>query len=175
MANINEIVATFDQLKPAVAADFTAMVTQQVEDLIARYPTNMSKLGSEWGRDGNTYRNVSRFINGIYKQHKDEKLALNTTYLAKQAAQYADDAIAAFTYKLVQKLGDLTNVEIKDLRINSFTFRITGKLGDREVYVEQNRIINVSPKGTLFHQWPSLIYVDGKKTSEKAFKALAAE
>ncbi len=174
MATINDIITKFDALKPGLAADFTAQVTRIVEELIAAHGKNIHKLHASWSMDGNRFRAVRSFIKYDGDTMNASPTGVNTEWLAKKAQQYADDQIAAFTMKLVRKLGALTEVSILDLNIGGFTFDITGKLGDRNVRVQQSRIINVSPKGNLFHQWPALIYVDGKKTSEKAFKELTA-
>lgn len=175
MAKINDIIIKFDELKPGLAADFTASVTRSVEQLIAKYEGELDSLYSQWSSDANTYRAVRSFIKYDSNSFRNRRaIGIETEYLAKQAAQYADDQIAAFTSKLVRKLGALDEVEIRGLNVNAFTFDIIGKLGGRRVRVEQNRIINVSPKGNLFHQWPALIYVDGRKTSEKVFKELGA-
>ena len=171
MTNLTALLPTFDALKPGIAADFVANVTKRVERLIAEYPTNISKLSSEWGRDGNEYRQLRGFITGIHE--RGVAISVNHEYIAKFSKQYADDQIAAFTLKLVKKVGNLNDVVIHDLSPNSFTFLITGKLGVFDVRIEQNRIINVSPKGTPFHQWPSRIYVEGKFTPESAYKKIA--
>jgi hypothetical protein len=174
MKTINDLISTFDALKPGIAADFTAQVTRSIEELIPAYGAGIRKLHAAYGADGNKFRAVRHFIQYDSNSMNATPTGIKTEYLATKAQQYADDQIAAFTIKLVKKLGTLTDVEIHGLSMNAFTFRISGRLGERAVYVEQSRIINVSPLGNLFHQWPALIYVDGKKTSEAAFKALAA-
>lgn len=174
MATINDIITKFDALKPGLAADFTAQVTRIVEELIAAHGKNIRKLHASWGTDGNRFRAVRHFIQYDSNTMTANPVGVNTEYLAKKAQQYADDQIAAFTLKLVRKLGALTEVSIIDLNIGGFTFDITGKLGIYAVRVQQSRIINVSPKGNLFHQWPALIYVEGKKVSEAAFKKIPA-
>jgi hypothetical protein len=51
-------------------------------------------------------------------------------------------------------------------------FRIVGIKNDRSICIEQDRIVNVSPKGTLFNQFPARIYVNGKFTSAAAYAKL---
>ena len=178
MTNLAALLPTFDALKPGLEADFIANVTKRCDTLIANYPEGFRQLSGQWGRDANEYRQLRSFINDTtYSARVKGEAPTRTTnhvYIAKQAKTYADDQIAAFTHKLLAKLGDLNDVVIHNLSPNAFTFRISGTKLGHKISIEQNRIINVSPKGTMFHQWPSRIYVDGKFTPEKAYKALEA-
>lgn len=172
MKTITDIAASFEALKPAIAADFTAFVTERLNQLVAKYPGSIEKLYSQWGRDADAYRSLRHMLKGLYEH--GVPVSVDADAVAKEAKRYADDQIAAFTLKLTRKLGNLTNVEIFDIDTGRFEFTIQGHAGDRLVRVEQGRIINTSPKGKLFHQWPARIYVDGKLTPEAKFKAIAA-
>ena len=177
MNKINDLTATFDALKPGVAADFERFVTDALTRIIAANPTReaQTKLANSWGTDANLFRAFRSLLGSERTADGRHIIATgpDAERVAKAAKQYADDQIASFTMKLVRKLGDLTNVEIKNIDLSGFQFLITGFLGERKVSVEQNRIINVSVKGNPYHQWPALIYVDGKKVSEAQFKKLA--
>lgn len=170
MATITDITAKFDTLKPGLAADFVQYVTTTLEGLLTRYPEGLRNLGNSWGADGHAFRNFRRFLksDGAWGY-----TGVDAEVVAKAAKTYADDQVAAFTLKLNKKLAGLTDVELIDTDVHGYTCKLRGKLGEREVVLEQRRIINVSVNGNLFHQWPALIYVDGRKTSEAQFKKLA--
>lgn len=177
MNKINDLTAKFDTLKPGLAKDFEEFVTKALTRIVAEHPTRdaQSKLANSWGTDANLFRAFRSLL--AYAPAETGRWTQATgpdaERVAKAAKSYADDQVAKFTMKLVRKLGDLTHVEIRDIDMGGFQFLITGYLGERKVSVQQNRIINCSVKGNLFHQWPALIYVDGVKTSEAAFKKLA--
>lgn len=178
MARITDITAKFDELKPGIAADYVERVTCIAERLRERYPDGrMDQLSREWSRDGNDYRTVHRYYSYEGQGYGTRRVTgINADYLARQAADYADQQVAAFTHKLHRKLGDLRDVRIDDINVGGFTFLIYGTApGGQTVRVEQNRILNVSPRGTLYHQWPSRIYVDGQFTPESRYKRLVAE
>lgn len=178
MNKINDLTAKFDTLKPGLAADFEQFVTRTMTRILAENPTReaQTKLANGWGQDGNLFRAFRNLLTYAPTETNRGQLVANgldAERVEKAAKSYADDQVAKFTMKLVRKLGDLTNVEIKDIDVGSFQFLIKGQLGERRVSVEQNRIINCSVNGNLFHQWPAHIYVDGKKVSEAQFKKLA--
>lgn len=173
---IQNLIPTFDALKPALAADYVQQVTKIVERLCEQYSEReMRRLSTSYSTDGTLYR-AFRYHIIIWDERRmlTERGRVNHQSIAIAAQRYADEQIAAFTSKLTKKLGDLTEVEIRDIDIGGFQFFITGRKGDAQVRVEQSRIINFSKLGKPYHQWPAIIYVDGKKVSEAAFKKLAA-
>lgn len=178
MNKINDLTAKFDTLKPGLAKDFEEFVTKALTRIVAEHPTRdaQTKLANSWGTDANVFRAFRSLLTYGPADTAGRTLVAtgpDAERVAKAAKVYADDQVAKFTAKLLRKLGDLTNVEIRDIDMGGFQFLINGYLGERKVSVQQNRIINCSVKGNLFHQWPALIYVDGVKTSEAAFKKLA--
>ena len=162
----------FDAYAPALATDFVAYHIRVITRLIAKYEGKLFGLGNSSDADGGAYRNSRSYIE--YDGNRTNSLAngVNLTRLQKDADEYARFAIESFVAKLTKKLAALTGVEVK--RADGATFVITGMLGERRVRVEQTQVFKVSSKGTPFHQWPARIYVDGKFTSEAAFKKLAA-
>jgi hypothetical protein len=176
MAKIQDLVSTFNQLKPGLAQDYVDSATRTLKRLADKHGADLRKLGrAHGGADARDYRAYSHYIRWSSDSFVTEVYAgIQEDYLAKAAAQYADDQIAAFTKKLIKKLGDLYNVVIHDLRSSSLTFSISGEFAGHKVHVRQDRIINCSPKGNLFHQWPARISVDGKFTPESAYKKMVA-
>jgi len=175
---ITNIAAAFDMLKPGLVKEFTESVTARVESLLASYDNDanaMRKLAHEYSSDGNAYRALRHFFASVEKHPVTNfpiRYGVNHERIAKEAIEYADFTVAKFVIKLTKKLADLDNVEFVQSSYGT-DFSICGTLNGREVQVDQRQILNWSPKGNPFHQFPALIYVDGKKVSEKQFKELA--
>jgi len=99
-----------------------------------------------------------------------EARQLDKNKIDKGAEVYAEDTLKAWADKIDEKVGLLDNVEIHNLTGTSF--RISGKKDGHDVYIEQQMIINVSARRTLFNQFPARIRVDGKPISAAKFKKL---
>ena len=160
----NTIATAFADFVPVLAESFAAYHRRRVARMIEQGMTSreayaFSKESYSFAKtDGNT---LSSKVVGVSEE-----------WLAKCAAEYAQHTVSAFVAKLTKKLQTLSGVDVR--RADGATFVITGTLGDKAVRVEQRQTMNVSPKGTLFHQWPARIYVNGKFTPEAAFKKIAA-
>jgi hypothetical protein len=103
-------------------------------------------------------------------------VALNEAKLDKLVAEWAAEELEGAAVKLAEKVGDLRDVKVSQVDGISEWFVVTGTHPNGYlVRVSQSQIINVSSKGKLFNQWPALIYVDGKKMSEAAYKRLGAD
>lgn len=174
----------FGKLKPELERDFEQYIQREFDTLAKRYGDDMVKLL------GAHYRSRSRMPEGVRESDivtyrkavqgfltsaalQGGKPALDRARLDKHAKDYAKQQIDQFVVKLTQKLGDLDDVKIKRVNANGFECVIEGSLRGRAVRVNQSRKFVVNQYGTAFHQWPALIYVDGKLTTEAAFKRLA--
>jgi len=98
------------------------------------------------------------------------KVVINEEKLDRNAEAYAEAATLQWHTKMMEKLGDLDEVEVPHL--NDGYILITGKRDGHTVRIEQQVIINWSTQGTPFNQWPARIYVDGKFTPEREYKKL---
>lgn len=180
----------FGKLAPQLEADFTSYVEGVFKRLAGKYQLRMVEaLGFNFARskgappgferdasllhDAEQYTQVVRQFLTVASL-KGSAPQLDKTRLANEAREYAKRQIDQFVLKLTQKLGDLTDVAIRSVNAHGFEYQITGKLGERKVSVTQTRKFVVNQLGTMFHQWPALIYVDGKFTTEAAFKRLAS-
>lgn len=81
-------------------------------------------------------------------------------------AQATMDALFA---KLVHKVGALDDLETEG---HVSHFNLMGTRAGHRIRIEQNIIVNVSSKGTVFNQFPSRIYVDGQFKSEADYKRM---
>lgn len=174
MATIKNITAEFTKLIPAVKADFIDFQNRRFNRLTEQYGTLSYHTSRKMNNhDQMAFRSLSSFLHTAGRTgHMGDPLVINESYLDKIAQEHAEAQIASFTNKLEAKLDDLEQVKLEMLDISRFTFVITGKRGNASVRVEQQVVFKCSSKGTHFCQWPARIYVNGKFTSEKAYKEM---
>lgn len=169
MTTFNSIKASFDPIREMAKADFIARVHRKI-DVLRDDEGTIRRYGP---REFSTHRLAAEFITWA-----DNRMArgtagvVNEERLDRIAQQFADAQVDGFIYKLEAKIGHLENVVLS--LGNNREFVITGTHNGMHVRVDQQCVFKVSSKGTFFLQWPARIYVDGKFTPEKAFKALAA-
>lgn len=108
-----------------------------------------------------------------YRQDRPP-IAIDPERVARMADEAAEEDAARFGGKLQAKLPGLADVRCECLRSEG-RIVLTGTLGERLVEVSQTPVFKVSPKGKPFNQFPALIYLDGQRTTEAAYKALANE
>lgn len=165
----NSLAAALDTYKPAIAARHVAAVTEMFEAILAAFGPTLRGVSNsfKWAK---TYSNVvARYVtsegNSFHAPH-----FLNTARLEADAVQYADEVAQAWQIKIEAKLGELESGTVHHM--DGVAFRIVGTRGGHAVEIEQTMILNVSSRGTLFHQFPARIYVDGKFKSEAAYKKM---
>lgn len=167
---INDIVAKLEALKPVVAEEFREEVTRRAENLVGLIQS---------GKDVKTYlktrpeeAGMQAFLLGESQNGALHVKGVDAAKIEKESVHYADDQIQRLISKLLYKIGNLSNVALERMNPHSLEFVLTGDLGGKKVRIRQSRIINSSASGTLFHQWPALIYVDGELVSESQYKGL---
>lgn len=96
-------------------------------------------------------------------------LMLDEAHLATKAKDYGDQAALDWFHKTNAKLGDVSSVE---MGAPGSSMQVVAERDGKKIVLDQQRIINTSPKGKLFHQFPSRLYVDGKFVPEAAYKAM---
>lgn len=155
--------AALEAFAPELAARYVRNVEATLARLVAKFGPALRGIAnaSEYHQWQSIVACCRRTAEGV---------AINDAQLAHLANQYAADTVAAWAAKIDAKLGELEAAEL--VRGGGMTFLLKGRKGDRLVDIEQTMIVNISPKGTLFNQFPARIYVDGKFTSAKAFAAL---
>lgn len=148
--------------KPTVAAAYTDYVKLQYDRMVA-------DLG-EGLKGATNSRRWTRFYSNTMRPLLDSERKLSDSAVQAHAKAYADYVAEAMQGKIMGKAGELEQPEVKHM--DGMNFVLTGELGGRKVSISQNTILNSSPLGTLFNQFPARIYVDGKFTSEAEFKKL---
>ncbi|KKN72364.1 hypothetical protein LCGC14_0411910 [marine sediment metagenome] len=96
-------------------------------------------------------------------------VVIDAAKLARNAKAYGERISLEWYNKMLAKLGSLNGVQVT-LNLGRGDIRVRGRRGSDVVTIDQQRIINVSSRGTLFHQFPSRIYVNGKFLSEVSYK-----
>lgn len=170
--SINHIVSQLESLKPEVAKEFRESLTPQVQRLLEKWQSgeDMEQYHRDTrGRD----KQLEAFITfeGVYADRV--AIGIDSEKIERESHAYADHQIKVLIHKLIQKIGNLKDVEVHNLRAGSGEFSLTGTLGEQKVSIHQKRIINASALGNLYHQWPALIYVDGKAVSEAQYRGLS--
>lgn len=101
----------------------------------------------------------------------DSWLELDEVELRKRAKRYGEDVAVRWFYKTNAKLGALENPTLHNDK--GGYVEVSGERGGRKVFMRQQRIIKAAPTtGRLFHQFPALLYIDGKFFTEEAYARL---
>lgn len=160
--------------RPDLIATFERIARSRFDDMVKRHGPTLNENGSvhnspEFSRT--FYATISRCTKkapGSKPWLMDGAYTICEASLAILAGAWADETIAACRDKLHAKLGDLNDAKV--LGLGSLAFDISGTRGGRAVFISQRMIHNVSTKGTVFAQFPARITLDGKATSEVAYK-----
>ena len=155
-------------VRDAVHAHKPALVNDYVQYVGRVYARMVNDYGPEI-RDIKDKGDRSVFSETL-KPLMDANRQLVPALVQAAATSYADGVAESLQFKIMGKAGDLKEPNVS--RLTGSNFRIHGKLGSKAVTIEQNTIINVSPLGKLFNQFPARIYVEGKFMSEAAYKTM---
>ena len=142
---------------------------------------NMGNLYNAWGRDGDIFRTYNKFFkteispwrrdeDGTTHREFEKHIGIEEDKLKTYCEERAEELVDAYVYKLMGKINGVTDVEVKAFSTRG-SYHIKGKFNDHDVRVEQIVVHKFSSRHTFFLQFPARIYVDGKFTSAKDFKA----
>ena len=111
----------------------------------------------------------------IPESEKKGSWVIDESKLQKKAEDHAQKSVNQWKAKIISKLGNLDNISIAKLD-GACGFYITGDRDGRSVEINQRMILNFRySTGTIFNQFPSRIYVDGKSMSENKYKEVFKE
>lgn len=175
--------AALEAEKPAAVAQFEQYIREYFAAFVAEFGDDTWAL-DKWSYDhtsrGEYFSRRRRVIYGFMRARKTTEdyygpsvQVLDDAAVAKAAAEYGEQTIGQMIVKLEGKTGGLTEVEVAAISPGALEVTLRGKRGADVVTIEQRKILNMSSHGTLFNQYPALIYVNGKKTSEAAYKRAA--
>ena len=160
------------------------------DELEARYVARVQSAFAKWSEENagrgyrhyryndnsaeaRAFRQCQRYVKSAsgFGRYGDE-VKISEDFLAKEAAQFAEDAVMGFVAKLVSKVGD---IKMTNLRFQgNGRFQIDGFTNGHDVRVEQDVVYKVNKQYNLYCQWPARIYVDGKFTPAAKFDAAVA-
>jgi hypothetical protein len=175
---MDQITEALESYKSAIADNYSSYISNVFNRMVEQFGASLKGAGNDW-KYAKVYRETIRpnlRINPEFVKNGTAKL--NAPYeidehkLSKNAQNYAVATVEYWKDKIKAKLVNLDMVNVRRLDGISFVITGTNKLGT--IAIEQNMIVNVSSKGTLFNQFPSRIYVNGKFMSEAAYKKATA-
>lgn len=156
--------AAVDARKPDLVEDYKRYVSDRFAAMVRDLGEDLAGLGKKENEGRRKfYENTLRPIMAPGRK-------INADKLQQRATEYADGVADSMRGKIMDKAGEIDAPELQHL--NGMNFKLTGMMGGKKVSIEQNTIVNVSPLGTMFNQFPARIYVDGKFMPEAAFKKL---
>jgi hypothetical protein len=164
---MTDLTTALEAHKPALEAYFVDFAERRFAALVRHFGPALrgvynSHLANNWRAISSLTVCDGDRINSEY--------SLDAGRVAAAATAFADATVATWADKIAAKLGELDNAEVRHL--DGYRFAVTGSKGDRKVHIEQDMIVNVSSRGTLFNQFPARIYVDGKFTPAAKYAAL---
>lgn len=108
----------------------------------------------------------------IPESEKKGSWVIDETKLQEKAQKHAQASVDQWKHKIISKLENIDNIDVAKLD-GVCGFYITGDRDGRSIEINQRMIINCRySTGTVFNQFPSRIYVDGKSVSENKYKKL---
>jgi len=147
---------------PELTKDYKEFVKKQFKAMQEDLGTNLKGVynSSRWA---NIFRGIRPNLTDY---------TINSARLEKNAKEYGERVALEWCSKMRSKLGMLKDVTVSEPN-NTGKVTIKGKHEEDSVLIEQQRIINISKLGTLFHQFPAHIYVNRKFVSEAKYKGIA--
>uniref|UniRef100_A0AAU6W422 Uncharacterized protein n=1 Tax=Pseudomonas phage Cygsa01 TaxID=3138529 RepID=A0AAU6W422_9VIRU len=162
---------------PEIEERYTKMLTFSFEKLVERFGDDMNNIENSGSYTfwSTTMRRVCMVTNPVEHCRMESRdgparYALNPEALARAAKAYATETVMAWLGKIQAKMGDLEKAEC--LHVDGCRFAIIGVRGNNNVRIDQDMIINVSSKGTMYNQYPARIYVNRKFMSEANYKKM---
>lgn len=101
----------------------------------------------------------------------DDPKFLDEGKVARESQKQAEGIAAAYAAKVEGKAEGMEITEITRMDASG-GFVIHGTKSGHAVRIVQSMVTKVSPRGTWFAQYPALVYIDSKKSTEKALHAL---
>lgn len=170
--------AAFEARAPELAEDMVQHLTALWGRLAASHPDGVPRH-IEYGKPD--YNLVHRTFNGLTAivpgtedrlDWRAGKLTLDLARVEAFAKKYGEHAALDWFHKTGAKLGELAEAEV--VYGSDAYLIVRGKRDGKTVQITQQRILKASPKGLMFHQFPSWLYVNGKFTPEAAYARLFA-
>ncbi len=172
MTNINKPDAIKDAMlahAPTLSKDYEDYVRRQFKAITNDLGTDLKGVYSSprWSRPFQAIRDSIH--QEVSPSGRTSTYSIDETKLRSNAKRYGEQVSLEWYNKLREKLGELENVTVSPPNRGG-DIVVTGEHKDNKVYIDQQRIFNVSPLGTPFHQFPARIYVNGEFIGEALYK-----
>jgi hypothetical protein len=167
--------ATFEAQAPQLARDYRDYVlrlyTRAYDHFEGKIPCWV-KYDNPWRYEITVlFRDVCDTINTHDKPINPTHIyVLNEKTLNEKSEKYGDEVAVQWFYKTNEKLGKLEDATL--VNDSQGDVVVSGIRDGKKVVLNQQRILKRSKNGVLFHQFPARLYVDGKFTTEAAYKKL---
>jgi len=161
---MTDLTAALEAYRPELEARFVRNVTRTIERLVTKFGADLRGVYNSSEAVG--YQSVREFTT----RTDDGDVVVHADRTEAAARAYAEHTVTAWAAKIEAKTGSLEGAEV--VRGDGAAFTIRGTKDGRQVLIHQDMIVNVSPRGLLFNQFPARIYVEGKFTSAAKFAAL---
>lgn len=161
---MNAIDTALQDFRPQIAEQYKRIVRSQFERMVASLGPALKNVVNDWTW-ARTYSSIKHCVARDF-----QSASIKEEVLEAAAEKYAELTVEAVRAKILEKLGALDNAEVR--RMTGCEFSITGERAGHRVSILQSVIVNVSPKGLPFNQFPARIYVDGKFVSAAAYKKM---
>lgn len=166
---MNSIKPALDAHKPVLVATYTRQLTNRINYMLDQFKMGNFRLG--FSPAWKNLRGLCDYVPSAQGAWNNRgSYTLNTDKVTKEATECALATIETWHTKIQAKMGQLESATVHQL--DGLSFHITGTKAGHRVSIKQTMMINVSPKGKPFNQFPARIYVDGKFTPEAQFKKL---
>ncbi len=170
----NELNLALNAFRPELEARFISHMERSLARLQEKFGANLKGIANStsytfWSEQVRPLTHNTAASNGTYRPG-EANYVLVPEKVAAAAAAFAEATVLAWEAKITAKLGELDSAKVT--RMGGAEFNITGTRNGMDVRITQQMIVNVSSKGTLYNQFPALIYVNGKFTSAAKYAKL---
>ena len=163
---------------PELAKDYKDFVRTTLKNIQEDLGVGLKGVfgSGKWYRPFSAIRGsiVKKYPPGVHSLRPEESdkipYKIHEEKLDKNADEYGERVAIEWYEKINLKVGGLSRVSTT--RPRGGDIKIVGYIDGDKIVVDQQRIINVSSRGTLFHQFPARIYLNEKFISEAKYKKL---
>jgi hypothetical protein len=155
---VDTLAAIYDRVFRAVYAE--------VAEWRARYPRRSPYNSWDMAGAARMAGLVTKTVHGMPgTEYLDDALVV------KHSRTQAELLTAKYAAKVEAKAEGMTDVKVSQMDAKGY-FIVTGTKAGHAVEIRQSVVTKCSSKGTWFAQFPALVYIDGKRSTEKALLAL---
>lgn len=169
----NELKQAMLVYAPLLAADWERWALSSFKNMTDELGAELKGLydgkGREWLPVYHKLQSVLR-QRDIDDYRKPHPYYINEDLLKAHAAEYGNTVATEWYRKMQDKLVNITDVKVSMLHGNHGDITVDGINSGKKIHINQQTVFKFSTRGTPYHQFPALIYVNGKFTPEAEYK-----